>query len=349
MVETIEQIQRRPEYIEQREKALLDQVFGKYDAKTGKWSGGTLQQGNLFNIPEYRLAGESGLTQGARELAGSQEFLNRYQPYFDASSQFLGRGAGAIESGLGSLDQAQQYFMPAAQSVIGGQGSYDPNSVGAFMDPYQQYVLDAAMQNLDRQGEVARQKGAAQAVNAGAFGGSREGIQRAETERAILDSKSEGAAKILSSGYNLAQDAAMKSYEDTKNRNIESGRILGGIGSAEGSVGQQYGDLGSSYNSMGGTAADIGRVYGALAPADINLLSGLGLSETQYNQAAIDTARQEGLRYFEQATMPIQYGYDVLSGTPSASMTTQFTSTTPEAANPFLQGVGAYTAIQGIS
>ncbi len=41
MNEVVESINRRPEYIEEREKALLDQIFGKYNEETGQYEGGT--------------------------------------------------------------------------------------------------------------------------------------------------------------------------------------------------------------------------------------------------------------------------------------------------------------------
>jgi len=37
----------------------------------------------------------------------------------------------------------------------------------------------------------------------------------------------------------------------------------------------------------------------------------------------------------------------MLKGTPSGSLSSVFQSTTTPSANPFLQGVGAYTALQG--
>ena len=69
MNEVVESINRRPEYIEEREKALLDQIFGKYNEETGQYEGGTIQQENLFNIPEYRMAGLDPLELQALNLA----------------------------------------------------------------------------------------------------------------------------------------------------------------------------------------------------------------------------------------------------------------------------------------
>ena len=57
MSETYETIQRRPEYIEQREQALLDKIFGTESG--GVFTGGLIDAEaypDLFKIPEYKIA-----------------------------------------------------------------------------------------------------------------------------------------------------------------------------------------------------------------------------------------------------------------------------------------------------
>jgi len=55
---TTETIQRRPEYIERLEKALLGGIFGT--ETDGGLTGGLLQDPNLFAVAPYRLAGQQG-------------------------------------------------------------------------------------------------------------------------------------------------------------------------------------------------------------------------------------------------------------------------------------------------
>ena len=54
MAEPMETIRRRPEYIELREKALLDAIFGQYDPNKG-FTGGLIQDPDMFKIAPYRL------------------------------------------------------------------------------------------------------------------------------------------------------------------------------------------------------------------------------------------------------------------------------------------------------
>jgi hypothetical protein len=68
-----------------------------------------------------------------------------------------------------------------AQAAAGPQGFQ--NTVGQYMSPYQQNVTDVQKQEAARQSGIAGTQQAAQATQAGAFGGGRDAIMRAERER----------------------------------------------------------------------------------------------------------------------------------------------------------------------
>ncbi len=258
---TSETIQRRPEYIERLEKALLSGIFG--DEVDGVMKGGILQRPDLFSVAPYRLAGQQGRAQpisgqAADDLAnkvmqmavgtvdpdlqydydgdgkidsndalmvmkgqvypegvqpgditgfgletfGSQalsqdsnndgipDFLGRYQPYFETAGAATTGGVESLRRGLGTIGEAKTFFGPAAQYVSGGRGMYDPSQyVSSYMNPYIDDVIEESEKDIERQGVAARQRASAEAVGRGAFGGSRQGIQAAEVERAIQDAK----------------------------------------------------------------------------------------------------------------------------------------------------------------
>lgn len=318
---TSETIQRRPEYIERLEKALLSGIFG--EEKNGDLSGGLLQDPNLFNIARYELAGQQGrdpstgnitglgpetfATQYVVEDAnndGVPDFMERTAPYFSQAQAGLG-------SGIGALSQAQNIIA-------------DPYSTYAYMNPFTNQVLRQTERDIDRQGAMARNRAAADAVSKGAFGGSRQGIQAAEVERSILDAKAKASADLRSKGFEQAQAASQ-----------EAGRLIGGIG--------------QSYGAMAGQAADVGRVYGAMAPADLAFMSGVGESDRAYRQQMIDTARQEYQRPTEQALLPYNYAYGALTGTPSAGVYNSVQQPIYQQSNPLVAGLGAYTTLQGIN
>ena len=314
-------INRRPEYLELREKALLDAIFGEYDPATG-FSGGLIQDPNMFKIAPFRLAQQIGRDPSTGEITdfgletfasqrlsqdqdgdGTPDFMQRTDPYFAQAQAGLGEG-------LGALGQARDIIA-------------DPMSVQNFMNPFQQAVIEETERDIDRQGQIALNRAADQAIRAGAFGGSRQGIQAAEVEKNIMDAKRKATTDLRMKNFAQAQKAAQ-----------EAGRLVGGIG--------------QSYGTIGTQAADTGRVYGAMTPADLAFMQGVGESERGFRQTVLDTERQEAQRPTEQALLPYNYAYGALSGTPSAGLYTQIQQPTYQT-NPVMAGLGAYTTLQGIN
>ena len=405
MVSRAETIQRRPEYIERFEKALLSRIFGDEvkDTREGAPEGSTILKGgildadafpNLFRVAPYKLAGQQGRAQPIRfedivddegEVVGQRpvyaegvqpgditgfgletfaaqalsqdlnndgvpDFMGRYTPYFETAGGAATGGLESLRRGLGTVGEAKTFFGPAAQYVSGGRGMYDPSQyVSQFMSPYTSEVIDEVEKDIERQGNVARQRASAQAVGRGAFGGSRQGIQAAEIERNIQDAKAKATADLRSRAYDQALAASQQAYQQGATRELEAGRLMGGLGQSVGQLGTQFGSLGGQYGSLAGTTADIGRVYSALQPADLAFMTGVGEAERAYRQQMIDTARQEYQRPTEQALLPYQFAYGALTGTPSAGIYSQTQASYAPPANPFLSGLGAYTTLQGIN
>jgi len=367
LVNRQETTQRRPEYIERLEKALLSGIFGT--ETDGDLSGGIIQDPNLFRVAPYRMAGQTGrdaetgaITGLGPETFASQfvmedlnndgrpDFLQRYSDFFDSAEGAAESGVDAIESGIGQIADAEDYFPTAKTTVQSGQGMYNPSDyVSDYMSPYNEQVIREVEKDIERQGNVARNTARAKAVGAGAFGGSRQGIQAAEIERNILDAKSKASADLRNKNYMQALAASSQAYQQGQTRDLEAGRLLGGLGQSVGQLGTAYGGLGSQYGSLAGTTADIGRVYSALQPADLAFMTGVGETERAYRQQMIDTARQEYQRPTEQALLPYQFGYGALTGTPSAGIYSQTQAGYAPPANPFLSGLGAYTTLQGIN
>ena len=344
--------------------------------------------------PRYLPDAASGLGTGQATMAKA---LTDYFP--DAKSALeAGRGGigakgiyDAVDTGgqFGAKDAFDRRTGRAFELAEQGLGSFDPSSVDDFMDPYKQQVIDSAMKKITREGAQQRQADSARAVGAGAFGGSRSGIQAAETQRAIEETKQGTIANLLSKGYDKSmanamatdeaerkralqasgltgklgasgaslessafEDAAKRGLgaaENEKKRDLEAGRLTGGLGQTYGQLGGAQADVGQAYGKLAGTSADIGRVYAGMQPADLGFMYELGGKERQYGQQAEDFARQNTLNYTQQALSPLSYAQNFLTGAPSASMYSQYTQTPQTSANPFLQGVGAYSTMQGFS
>jgi hypothetical protein len=129
--------------------------------------------------------------------------------------------------------------MPAGAMV-----RFQPGQATEFMNPYQQQVLDQALANINRQGDISRQNLQAQAVRAGAFGGSREGVQRAELERGLSETRNTTIANMLNQGYQQAMQQAQQAFEAQQGRQMQGAQLTGQLGQGIGALGAQVQGLG---------------------------------------------------------------------------------------------------------
>src|SRR5210317_1316777 len=152
MAETITQINQPPEFIEAAAKPYLTELQQAV--------GGFKEQDLSQIMGSQFVAGLSPLQQQAISQAGG---LGAYEPYLQTAATQAGQAA--TQAGL-----AGQYMGPTAYQQ--------------FMSPYQQDVIDTTLAEYDVQAQKGLPALAAQAINAGAFGGGREGVQRAEYQTA---------------------------------------------------------------------------------------------------------------------------------------------------------------------
>ena len=289
--QTVEQVQRLAPYLEGLEKRLLGTAFGEFDGTT-QTSPGLLDTG--LALPNQQVAGLDPLQQQAFSMAPGM--VGSYAPFVQgASGQTLG-GQAALNAGLGLLAN------PAAAAQ-------------QYMNPYQSYVID----EINRQAQIGKQKRNAAAVQAGAFGGSRQGVQEAEAEGRRLAAIGQAQAKGFGDAMTQSQRAA---------------QLMGGLG-------QAYGGLAS-------TTADIGRVQSELGRADLGMLSGLGETGRNFQTLELEAQRQNQMQAAQEPYTRLEIGQNLLKGIPSAGLSSTFKSATTPGTNPFLAGIGAYTALQGI-
>jgi hypothetical protein len=228
------------------------------------------------NVPDVRVAGLGSLEQQGLGQAGT-----------------TGVGAPTTQAGIGSVLQAQA----------------GPN-ISQFYNPYQSYVLD----EINRQAEMAQNQLAGQAVQAGAFGGGREGVQRAEQERARLGKIGEAQA----TGFQTALGAAQQQQQ---------------IGLQ---AGQQLGQLGVQQQAM--------------SQADINQLMASGGLQRQLTQQALDAERQSALQKATEPLQRVEFLSNVYAAGPKS--TSGITAATAPTTSPLAQslgtGLGAYATYQAL-
>jgi len=336
---------------------------------------GLLQEAQrLYNepmmLPAVEAAGMSPAEQQAMDLA--RQGIGAFEPYVQAGAQGLTQGMDLTQRGAlaaGAIQTAPMY--QEAQNVLGrampvlGQGiggllgsaqAYDPNAALNFMNPYQQAVTQNALGEMRRQADIARQGQAAQAIGAGAFGGTREGVQRAEFERGVQDLMMQRIMQDYAQNYLQAQQAAMQGFEAQQGRQLASSQALGQAAMQYGQLGQgigaltaqqastdlakagTLGSLGGQMGQLGSQYAGLGEATQRLGAADVGLLAGLGGIERGVAQSQLDAMRQTQLQ--EAMTPYQQLGFisDIYKGAPTTSMA--LTSQSAPSASPMQTALG---------
>lgn len=148
-------------------------------------------------------------------------------------------------------DPLQQQAQQTALAGIGGykpflqaaQASAGPTGYQQFMSPYQQDVIDTTLQQFDVQAQKGLPALAAQAIGAGAFGGGREGVQRAEYQQASDRNRAALQAQLLQQGFGQAQQLAQQNIANQLNlgqagqaflgQDVGALQTLGGINQAQ--------------------------------------------------------------------------------------------------------------------
>ena len=176
-----------------------------------------------------KVAAVSPLTQQAMQRTATQAGLGTLG--FDPTT---GEVTGV---GTGTGIAAYEPFTQAATQALG------PSGYEAYMSPYQQEVLQATQQLLGEQRAAGRQSLADAAIRSKAYGGSREGVERAEYERQRDISDAALMAQLRQTGFQEAQKAATQHITNQLNvaqrqQQLESGltKQLGATGAGA----QQY-------------------------------------------------------------------------------------------------------------
>ena len=96
-----------------------------------------------------------------------------------------------------------------ARTAAAGLGSLvGPEAFKPFMSPYQQEVIDTTLAEFDRQRGIARTAERDRAIQAGAYGGGREGVLAAEAASRGEAQRAQLQAQLLAQGFAQAQQAA---------------------------------------------------------------------------------------------------------------------------------------------
>ena len=363
-----------------------------------------------LTLPSYQVANLTPEQQRAAQLA--TQGIGAYTPYLQAGKQIQERAVNeAIVPATQTLRQLDipSAFLPAAEALLssqplvqglatstrpafsegigslrtagttvaGGTGQFGVSEITPFLaesSPYTQGVINEAVRQINRQGELARMGIKARAAQAGAFGGSRQAVEEAELERNLMEQRNAAITGALERGYTQALGAAQQSYEQAQQRDIAAGAQQAGIGSQLGQLGTQaanvlstqaqlqqalgqgIGSLASSrlgtqmqqasgLGALAGQAGNIGVQQAALGEAaqrlgqgDITSLFGIGEAQRQLQQQQYEAGRQTALQNLYEPYQRTSFYSDILRGAPSSQMATSVQQQATQ--SPFMQALG---------
>ena len=244
-----------------------------------------------------QIAGQNVLTQAAQQQAATQAGLGALS--FDPTT-------GAIQGiGQGTGIAGYQPYLQQAQAYSG------PQAYQQFMSPYQQDVINTTLANYDIQAQKGIAPLQAQAVQQGAFGGARQGIQQAEYQtqsdlnRALLQTQ------LLNQGFGQAQQAANTAFS------------------------QQQG---------------LASLQPSLAQSQIQQLGAAGTGNLAYQQSVLDAQRQAAQMAAFEPYQRAQFLQSSIGGLLSGYPQPAFGQTTQQApsVSPLSQALSSAATVYGL-
>ena len=286
--------------------------------------GATLQAGQAMDTSQFapQVAGLGALQQQAQQQAASQAGLGQLQ--FDPTT-------GAVSGVSGTGVAGYQPYLQSAEQTLGGvqpfitaaEGRTGPQAYQAFESPYQDAVRDATIKSFEEQAKQRQLALSDQAIAAGAFGGGREGVQRAEYQRKSDMDKALLEAQLNQAGFTQANQLAAQAF------------------------GQQ-GQLAGLQSGLANQQLGFATTQPQLAQSGIALAQGVGQQDLAYRQAISDAQQQTNrMAAFEPVDRLARFGQGITGvGGGLGSVQTTYGTPPPQQsplAGAVQAGVGAFS------
>ena len=163
--------------------------------------------------PFIEAAGKTYLADLQSAIGGLRgaDLTKTMGPQFVAPTSAITQEAQALRGGLGSFAP----FLQTAAIQAGQAGQFvGPQAYQQFLSPFQQDVIKTTLDEFDVQAQKGIPAIAAQAIGAGAFGGGREGVARAEYQQASDRNRAALQAQLLQQGFGQAQQLAQQQFQN---------------------------------------------------------------------------------------------------------------------------------------
>jgi len=199
----------------------------------GGGGGPTTTKSETSNIPEYArpyVERMMGSTEKQIYTYGPSGNITGFQPFTSYSEFDKGRGgsgetvAGFTPMQARAMRGIGNYQLPGQTGtatdltglgILGSMGAgsdyarqaTDPSAMQSYMSPYTDLALQPQIREAARQSSIEGQRQQAQAVQAGAFGGSRQGLVEAERQRNLAQQQQDIYGKGMQTAFEQARQA----------------------------------------------------------------------------------------------------------------------------------------------
>jgi hypothetical protein len=248
-----------PEFIEAAQKTFLTDLtrqagIPSITTATAQQPGETAQQ----FAQRQAQAQQFGITKaGMADLAPQVAAQDPLQAAAYAQAIDPTKGLGAFQPFLTAAGQAAT----GATALTGTGAGTGAGSIASYTSPFQQQVIDTTLSEFDKQAKIRQNQLAAQTLGIpGAFGGGREGVQRAEFDATSDANRARILADLNQRGFQQGQQARQQDFANQ----MGISQLQSGLGAA---------------------AQDFSR-------AQISGLGTLGAAQQAQNQAVLDAQRQ---------------------------------------------------------
>ena len=185
--------------------------------------------------------------------------------------------------------------------------SFDATQAQNYMNPYLQASLNPQLDEARRQSQITQAQNASKMTQAGAFGGGRQAILDAETQRSL----GTNLANITGQGYNTAFNNAQQQFNADQARKMQEAQYGAGFGLQ----GLQAGIQGAQ------TQGSLGNMQNQAQLGNINAQLAGGTQERGITAEGIGADLAEFEKQRQYPYQQVQFQRDMISGLPTGSVT----------------------------
>lgn len=227
-------------------------------------------------------------------------------------------GESATAAGAAGTQMGGLAYTPTGQT-------WDAGMATQYMNPYLQASLNPQLEEARRQSQITQLGNAAKMTGAGAFGGSRQAIMDAETQRNL----GTNLANITGTGYKTAYDTALQQFNTAQGRDVQ-----------EAQFGAKFGlDALTGQVNAAQTAGQLGATQNAAGLANLDALIKAGGIQRDIEQQGITADQAAFTAERDYPARMLQFQQSLLQGLPITSQ--QYVKDV----NPFTPVVNAGTAV----